>query len=182
MVRGNSVAGGGISHVTAHYMGMLATLINGLAVGDIFNETGVPAVVLTTLEVNQAADQFTQRRALHHMRKGRVVILAGGLGRPFVTTDTGAVSLALELDCDAVCKVTKVDGVYDKDPIKNIGATKLATVSFQQAVENPAMRMMDKAALGLAMENKKPIVVCDLASKDNIKRLVLGEPVGTLIS
>jgi len=134
MVRGNQVAGGGITHVTAHYMGMLATLINGLAVGDIFNDCGMTAIVLTTLEVNAAADLFTQRRALHHMRKGRVVILAGGLGRPFVTTDTGAVSLALELDCDAVCKITKVDGVYNKDPAKHANAVRLEAVTFQQAV------------------------------------------------
>jgi uridylate kinase len=182
MVRGNQVAGGGITHVTAHYMGMLATLINGLAVGDIFNSNSLPAVVLTTLEVNAAADQFTQRRALHHMNKGRVVVLAGGLGRPFVTTDTGAVSLALELDCDLVCKITKVDGVYSKDPAKHADAIRLQKVSFQQAVEDPELRMMDKAALGLAMENNKPIVICDLETTGNLRRLVLGETVGTRIS
>ena len=98
------------------------------------------------------------------------------------TTDTGAVALALELDCDAVCKVTKVDGVYDKDPVKHNGATRLPKVTFQQAVEDPNLRIMDKAALGMAMENKQKIVVCDLASQDNIRRLVLGEDVGTVIS
>jgi uridylate kinase len=182
LVRGKQVAGGGIKLVTAHYMGMLSTLVNALAVGDIFNANGLPAVVLTNLEVNLAADLFTQRRARHHMQKGRVVVVGGGLGRPFVTTDTGAVSLALELDCDVVCKITKVDGVYSKDPAKFDNAIKLQNVTFQEAVEQPELRMMDKAALGLAMENNKPIVVCDLATPDNLKRLALGERVGTLIS
>lgn len=182
LVRGNQVAGDGISHVTAHYMGMLSTLVNALAVGDVFNADGLAAVVLTNLEVNLAADLFTQRRAIHHMRKGRVVVLGGGLGRPFVTTDTGAVSLALELDCDVVCKITKVDGVYNKDPAKFDDAKKLDHVSFQEAVENPDLRMMDKAALGLAMENNKKIVVCDLETPGNLARLVAGEKIGTLIS
>lgn len=182
LVRGNQVAGDGISNVTAHYMGMLSTLVNALAVGDVFNADGLSAVVLTNLEANLAADLFTQRRARHHMHKGRVVVLGGGLGRPFVTTDTGAVSLALELDCDVVCKITKVDGVYDKDPVKFADAVKLDKVSFQEAVEKPELRMMDKAALGLAMENNKKIVVCDLATPGNLARLVAGETVGTLIS
>jgi uridylate kinase len=182
LIRGNQVAGDGISHVTAHYMGMLSTLVNALAVGDVFNADGLSAVVLTNLEVNLAADLFTQRRAIHHMHEGRVVVLGGGLGRPFVTTDTGAVSLALELDCDVVCKITKVDGVYSKDPAKFNDAVKLDAVSFQEAVEKPELRMMDKAALGLAMENNKKIVVCDLETPGNLKRLVLGETIGTLIS
>ncbi|MGD8374412.1 MAG: UMP kinase [Candidatus Woesebacteria bacterium] len=182
LVRGNDVAGGGIGHVTAHYMGMLSTLINALAVGDEFNASDLPAVVLTNLEVNLAADLFTQRRAWHHMQKGRVVVLGGGLGRPFVTTDTGAVSLALELGCDVVCKVTKVDGVYDKDPVKFADAVKIDQLDFGKAVSDPEIRVMDKAAMGLAMENHQKIVVCDLKTPDNLKRLVLGEQVGTLIS
>lgn len=181
-VRGNEVKGNGIADVTAHFMGMLATIINAVAVGDVFNANSVPTAVMTTVEADQVADLYTQRRALHHLRKGRVVIIGGGLGRPFVTTDTGAISLALELDCDVVCKVTKVDGVYSKDPAKHTDAERLQAVSFQEAVENPELKVMDKAALGLALENNKPIIVCDLNSPDNIRKLVLGEPVGTTIS
>jgi uridylate kinase len=181
-VRGNEVAGGDLTNVTSHYMGMLSTMINAIALGDIFNANSVPAAVLSTVAADYIVDLYTQRRAVHHLSKGRVVILGGGLGRPFVTTDTGAVALALELDCDAVVKVTKVDGVYDKDPAKHNGATRLHKVTFQQAVEDPNLRVMDKAALGMAMENEQKIVVCDLASQDNIRRLVLGEDIGTVIS
>lgn len=180
-VRGAQTAGSGIARVTADFMGMLSTLINAVAVSDVFNANSVPTAVLTNIYTDQVADQYTQRRALHHLRKGRVVVIGGGIGRPYLTTDTAAVSLALELDCDIVCKITKVDGVYSKDPAKFTDAKRLPKVSFQEAVENPDLKVMDKAALGLAMENNKPIVVCDLASEDNIRRLVLGEDVGTRI-
>lgn len=181
-VRGNQVAGGGIADVTAHNMGMLATVINAIAVRDIFNANSVPAVALTTLEVNQVADLYTYRRAIHQLSKGRVVILGGGVGRPFLTTDTATVNLGIELGCDAICKVTKVDGVYTKDPAAFADAKRLDAITFAQALEDPAIKVMDKAAIGLAMENNQPIVVCDLATPGNVKRLVLGESVGTLIS
>jgi len=180
--RGAQIAGHGIGRVNADYMGMLATLMNGLAVTDIFNDCGLPAHLLTSLEINQVADQFTQRRAVHHLEKGRVVVIGCGTGRPYLTTDTAAVNLALELDCDAVCKVTKVDGVYDKDPAKHSDAKKFDTLSFQQAVENPQISVMDKAALGLAMEQKKPVIIFDLHKEDNIRRVASGEQIGTLIS
>lgn len=180
-VRGAQTAGSGITRVTADFMGMMSTLVNAVAVSDVFNANSVPTAVLTNIYADQVADQYTQRRALHHLRKGRVVVIGGGIGRPYLTTDTAAVSLALELDCDIVCKITKVDGVYSKDPVKFPDATRLHTVSFQEAVENPHLKVMDKAALGLAMENHKPIVVCDLDTPDNIKRLVEGQQVGTVI-
>lgn len=180
-VRGAQTAGSGITRVTADFMGMTGTLINAVAVSDVFNANNVPTAVLTNIYADQVADQYTQRRALHHLRKGRVVVIGGGIGRPYLTTDTAAVSLALELDCDIVCKITKVDGVYSKDPAKFTDAKRLQKVSFQEAVENPDLKVMDKAALGLAMENNKPIVVCDLESPDNIRRLVQGEDVGTRI-
>lgn len=180
-VRGAQTAGSGIARVTADSMGMMSTLINAVAVSDVFNANSVPTAVLTNIYADQVADQYTQRRALHHLRKGRVVVIGGGIGRPYLTTDTAAVSLALELDCDIVCKITKVDGVYSKDPAKFNDAKRLQKVSFQEAVENPDLKVMDKAALGLAMENNKPIVVCDLQSEDNIRRLVLGEDIGTRI-
>lgn len=182
MVRGARVAGDGLSRVTADYMGMLATMINALALGDIFNAHGLPTRVLTAVKADQVADFYTQRRAISHLQKGRVVVLAGGTARPYLTTDTAAVNLALELDCDAVCKVTKVDGVYNKDPEKHDDAERFSHISFQKALEDPAIRVMDKAALGLAMECNKAVVVCDLETPGNIKRLVLGEKVGTLMN
>lgn len=180
-VRGAQVAGSGITRVTADFMGMLATLTNAIAVSDVFNANSVPTAILTNIHADQVADQYTQRRALHHLRKGRVVVVGGGIGRPYLTSDTAAVSLALELDCDVVCKITKVDGVYTKDPAKFSDAQRLESVSFQEAVENPHLKIMDKAALGLAMENGQPIIVCDLKSADNVRRLVLGDPIGTRI-
>ena len=181
-VRGAEITGSGVQRVTADYMGMLATIMNATALADIFASQSVPAVVLTTVVTDQVADSFTQRRALHHLRKGRVVIVGGGLGRPYLTTDTVAVNLALELDCEVVCKLSKVDGVYDKDPEQTDGATRYDRISFQEAVQNPDIMVMDKAALGMAMEHNKPIIVCALHQPDNIKKLVAGKAVGTLIS
>lgn len=182
IVRGAQQAGATLSRVTADFMGMLATMINALALGDMFNATGLPTRVLTSVQADQVADFYTQRRAISHLQKGRVVVLGGGTARPYLTTDTAAVNLALELACDLVCKITKVDGVYDKDPMKYEGAHKFDHLSFQHALEDPAIRVMDKAALGLAAECNKPIIVCDLDTPGNIKRLVLGETIGTLIS
>jgi uridylate kinase len=181
-VRGAQIAGSGIQRVTADYMGMMATLMNATALADIFASQSVPASVLTTVVADQVADAFTQRRALHHLRKGRVVIVGGGLGRPYVTTDTVAVNMALELDCEIVCKLSKVEGVYDKDPMQHQDAKRYEHLSFQEAVQNGHIKVMDKAALGMAMEHQKPIVVCDLHHPDNIKKLAMGEAVGTLIS
>lgn len=181
-VRGAQIAGHGISRVNADYMGMLATLINGLSVTDIFNDNGLPARLLTNLEINQVADQFTQRRAISHLEKGRIVVIGCGTGRPYLTTDTAAVNLALELECDVVCKVTKVDGVYDKDPAKHEDAVRYETLSFQEAVENPHIKVMDKAALGLALEQNKPVIIFDLHKEDNIRRVAMGDAIGTLIS
>ncbi len=172
----------GIQKVTADNMGMLSTMINALALGDIFATQSVPAHVLSTVFADQVVDGFTQRRALHHLRKRRVVIVGGGLGRPYVTTDTGAVSLALELDCDVVCKLTKVDGVYNKDPHKHDDAERHGSLTFDEVIKNLEIKVMDRAALAMAMDHKKPIVVCDLHQPDNLKKLVLGQPVGTMVS
>ncbi|HSE61159.1 MAG TPA: uridylate kinase [Candidatus Saccharimonadales bacterium] len=180
-VRGAELTGGGVGRVTADYMGMLSGVMNATAVADVLNTNSVPANALATIKVDQVADYYTQRRALHHLRKGRVVVVGGGIARPFVTHDTVAISLALELDCDVVCKITKVDGVYSKDPNKHDDAEKLHRMTLQEALENPHVKVMDKAALGLAVDNHKSIVVCELA-EGNIRRLVAGEKVGTLIS
>jgi uridylate kinase len=180
--RGAQLAGHGIGRVTADHIGMLATLMNALALADVFNHTGVSARALTNIKTDQAADQFTHRRALHHLEKGRVVIVAGGLGRPYLTTDTAAVSLALELDCDAILKATKVDGVYDKDPEKHEDAVKLGGVTYHEALSNGKIKVMDKAAIGLAMEHDQTVIIFDLLTEGNIDKAVQGEPVGTKVS
>lgn len=180
-VRGSQLSGAGLGRVTADFMGMLAGVMNATAVGDVFNNSSVPAVVLTTIMVDQVADYYTQRRALHHLRKRRVVVVGGGIARPYFTHDTVAVSLALELDCDIVCKITKVDGVYTKDPVKFDDAKRFDNLTFGEALADENIKVMDKAAIGLAMENNKPIVVCDLATPGNLRRLIEGERVGTLV-
>lgn len=179
--RGAQLAGHGIGRVTADNIGMLATMMNGLALADVFNAANVSARALTNIKADQVADQFTHRRAISDLKKGHVVITVGGIGRPYLTTDTAALSLALELGCDVVLKATKVDGVYDKDPAKFSDAVKVGKMSFQQAVEDVAIKVMDKAALGLAMEHKLPIIVFDAMQSGNILKASQGEAVGTKI-
>ena len=180
--RGAQLANESIQRITADNMGMLATMLNALALADVFNGEGLPTRALSNVTIDQFIDQFTHRRATNHLRKGRVVIVAGGTGRPFLTTDTAALNLALELDCDVVIKTTKVDGVYDKDPVQFPDAVKLDGISYGEALANPDIKVMDKAALGLAMEQKIPVLICDLLTEGNIARAVSGETVGTLVS
>jgi uridylate kinase len=182
IVRGAEIAGHGIRRVTADHMGMLATMINALALTDIFESQGIPTRCLSSIFAEQVAEPFIHRLADKHLEKGRVVIAAGGIGRPYLTTDTAAVSLALEMDCKVVLKATKVDGVYDKDPAKFPDAVKLDTVSFQQAVSDNGIKVMDKAAMGLAMEHELPIVVFDAMQEDNIVKAAAGQTAGTTIS
>lgn len=182
IVRGAQIAGHGIHRVTADHMGMLGTMINALALTDVFENEGVKTRCLSNIFSDQVAEKFIHRLANKHFQKGRVVILAGGTGRPYVTTDTAAVNLALELDCDIVLKATKVDGVYDKDPAKNPDAKKFDSLTFQQAVENPSIKVMDKAALALAMEHEIPILIFDALKQGNIEAAIKGETVGTKIS
>jgi uridylate kinase len=179
--RGAQLAGHGIQRVTADNIGMLATMMNGLALADICKAHDLPAVVVTNIKADQVADQFTHRRAESHLAKARVVIVAGGIGRPYLTTDTAAVSLALELDCQAVLKATKVDGVYDKDPAKHDDAKKVHRITHQEAVSDDAIRIMDKAALGLAMEHDLPIIVFNASEPDNILQAAQGASSGTRI-
>jgi len=179
--RGAQLAGHGIGRVTADNVGMLATIMNAVALADVFNNAGVTTRALTNIKVDQVADQFTHRRAISDLNKGRVVIAAGGIGRPYLTTDTGSLSLALELDCDVVFKATKADGVYDKDPEKFPDAVKLDSISFDEAVANGAIRVMDKAALGLAADYQLPVVVFNALAEGTIARAAAGDPVGTKI-
>ncbi len=180
--RGTQLEGGGVRRVTADNVGMLATVMNALVLADVFNESGLAARALTNIKADQVADQFTHRRALSHLEKGRVVIVAGGIGRPYLTTDTAAVSLALEMDCDVILKATKVDGVYDKDPAKFDDAQRFETLSLQQAVEQPDIKVMDKAAIALAADHSQSIIVLKLLEEDNIVRAINGEKIGTTIS
>lgn len=181
-VRGASVSGNGIKRVTGDHMGMLATMINALALTDIFESTGLKTRCLSSIFAVQVAEPFVHRLANKHMEKGRVVIVAGGSGRPYVTTDTAAVVLALELDCDVVLKATKVNGVYDRDPAKHDTATKFDALTYQEALGNNQIKVMDKAALGLAMEQKMPIIIFDTLQTDNLVNVIAGKAVGTKIS
>jgi uridylate kinase len=177
--RGAQLAGHGIGRVTADNIGMLATMMNAVALADIFNENEVSARALTNIKADQVADQFTHRRAISDLEKGHVVIVAGGIGRPYLTTDTAAVSLGLELECDVVLKATKVDGVYDKDPVKFPDAVKIDHMTFDEAVSNGAITVMDKAALGLAMEHRLNVIVFDALGDGNIAAVAAGKPIGT---
>jgi uridylate kinase len=181
-VRGAQIAGHGIQRVTADHMGMLATMINALALTDIFEDHGIKTRCLSNIFAEQVAEPFVHRLANKHLEKGRVVVVAGGSGRPYVTTDTAAVILGLELDCDVVLKATKVDGVYDRDPVQFTDAHKIEKLDFQKAVSDDGIRIMDKAALGMAMEHKLPIIVFDAMKDGNILKAAEGESAGTTIS
>lgn len=181
-VRGAQIAGHGIKRVTADHMGMLATMINALALTDIFEEQGVKTRCLSNIFAEQVAEPFVHRLANKHLEKGRVVIAAGGTGRPYLTTDTAAVVLALELDCQVVLKATKVDGVYDRDPAKHGNAVRYQKLSLQEAVENSEIKIMDKAAIGLAMEQGMSVVVFNPTAENAIADAVSGKDIGTTIS
>ena len=182
MVRGAQLAdAGGIKRVTADQMGMLSGLMNAMALTDIFEAAGLPTRCMSNIFATQVAESFSFRLAEKHLERGRIVIVAGGLGRPYFTHDTAAVSIALEMGCQLVLKATKVDGVYDKDPTKFKGAVRFDKLGFQEALESDAIKVMDKAALGLAMEQSMPILVFDALQDGNIVHAVQGEPVGTII-
>jgi uridylate kinase len=180
--RGAQLMGGGVQRVTADSIGMLATMMNALALADVLNNNGVSARALTNIKADQVADQFTHRRAVSHLEKGRVVIVAGGIGRPYLTTDTAAVSLALELDCNVILKATKVDGVYDSDPATNPSAVKFDQLTLRQAVEQPDIKVMDQAAIALAEDHSQSMVVFELLKEGNIATAVSGGIIGTKIS
>ena len=180
--RGAQLEGGGIKRVTADHIGMLGTMMNALALTDIFESHGVRTRCLSNIFAQQVAEPFVHRLAEKHLRKGRVVIVAGGIGRPYLTTDTAAVALALEMDCQIVMKATKVDGVYDKDPAKYDDAKKLDYITFEQAVTDDDIKIMDKAAVGLALEHKLPVIIFDAMKPGNILKAVGGKSAGTLIS
>lgn len=171
----------GLDRATADYMGMLATIFNALALQDALEKLGLTTRLQTAIEMKQIAEMFVRRKALRHLEKGRLVILGGGTGLPFITTDTTAAMRCLELGCAAIFKATKVDGVYDDDPLKNPQAKKLLTLSLDQAFKNDKIKIMDKSAIALCRDNGIQIVIFKLDQKGNFKKAVLGEKVGTTI-
>ncbi len=181
MVRGAEIAGEGIKRVTGDHMGMLSGLINSMAMTDIFEHHGISTRCLSNIFADQMAEAYSFRRAEKHLQRNRVVIIAGGIGRPYFTHDTAAVNLALELHCEVMLKATKFDGVYDKDPAVHKNANKFDSLDYQQAVENAAIKVMDKAALGLAMEQGMPVTIFDIMKPGNLLKVVNGNPVGTHI-
>jgi len=171
----------GMERATADYMGMLATVINALALQDALERGGLATRTQTAIEMREVAEPYIRRRAIRHMEKGRVVICAAGTGNPYFTTDTAAALRAMEVDADILLKATKVDGVYDKDPMIHPDAKRFEHLTYIDAL-NMGVKVMDSAALSLCMDNDLPIIVFKLAARNSIERVVCGEPIGTLIS
>ncbi len=178
--RGVAAAANGMDRVTADYTGMLATVMNALALQDALTKVGVESRVQTSIEMKEVAEPFILRKALRHFEKGRIVIFAAGTGNPFFTTDTTAALRAAEIRADILMKATKVDGVYDSDPILNPNAVKYQNVPHMDVIKNK-LKVMDSTALSLSMDNKLPIVVFSLMVEGNIKRVLEGENIGTCI-
>lgn len=170
----------GMDRARADYMGMLATLINALALQDALESKGLPCRVMSALEVIEVAEPYIRERAIKHLEKKRILILACGTGNPYFTTDTAAVLRALELRCEVLLKATKVDGVYDKDPLKYPDARKFDKLTFDEAL-NRKLKVMDATAFSLARDYKLPVLVFNLLIHGNIKKVILGEQVGTVI-
>jgi uridylate kinase len=178
--RGAIMAKRGLNQVTGDHMGMLATVINALAMQDALERKGLDTRVQTAVPMTAFAEPFIRRRAIRHLEKGRVVIFAAGTGHPFFSTDTAAVLRAIEIGADAILKATKVDGVYDSDPLQNPGAKPYASITYMEALKL-GLRVLDATALSLAMEYRLPATVFNLRTYGNILRVIQGEPVGTLI-
>ena len=179
--RGISAANRGMERSTADYMGMLATVMNSLALQSMLEEIGVPTRVQSAIVMNNVAEPFIRRRAVRHLEKGRVVIFAAGTGNPFFSTDTTAALRASEVGADVVLKATKVDGVYDKDPAKHSDAVRYETLTFQDALEQQ-LGVLDSTAFSLCQDNDMPLVVFDMTKEGNIHAALTGDPVGTLVT
>jgi uridylate kinase len=178
--RGKPHEAAGMERATADYMGMLATVINALALQDSLERIGVPSRVQTAIEMHQIAEPYIRRRAIRHLEKGRIVIFAAGTGNPYFTTDTTAALRAVEMGAQAILKATKVDGVYSADPKKDPTATRFAQVDYLRALQL-GLQIMDSTALTLCMDNDVPIIVFDMNVSGNIRRVVMGEDIGTLV-
>jgi uridylate kinase len=178
--RGYKASVKGMDRSTADYIGMLATVMNALALQADLEDKGIEARVQSALEVPKVAEEYARRRAIRHMDKGKVVIFAGGTGNPYFSTDTAATLRALEMNCDILLKATKVDGVYSDDPVKNKKAKLFKTITYNEVVRKK-LRVMDMPAITLAMDNELPILVFNLLKKDNILKAVSGQNIGTII-
>ena len=179
--RGLAASARGMDRATADYMGMLATVINGLALQDGLEQQNVNTRVVTAIEMRAVAEPFIRRRAIRHLEKGRVVIFAAGTGNPYFTTDTAAALRAMEIKADVILKGTKVDGIYSADPMVDTTATKFTRISYLQVLERQ-LRVMDATAISLCMDNNLPIVVFNLRQPGSIRQVVMGEQVGTTVS
>lgn len=181
IMRGKDLNGHGITPASADYMGMMATVMNGLYLQDALKARGIENRVMTAIAVNEIAEPFIRLKALKHLERGRVVILAAGTGNPFSTTDTAAALKARELECDVIIKATKVDGIYNADPKKDPNAVKFKTLSYDHALEN-RLEVMDLTAFTMCRDSNVPIVVCSIMESDNLMKVAKGDDVGTLVS
>jgi uridylate kinase len=179
--RGLAASARGMDRSTADYMGMLATVINALALQDALEKHDVPTRVLTAIEMRAVAEPFIRRRAIRHLEKGRVVVFAAGTGNPYFTTDTAAALRAMEVKAEVILKGTKVDGIYTADPVEHPDATRYEEISYLQVLQE-RLQVMDATAISLCMDNKLPIVVFNLRTPGNIRRVVMGEAVGTTVT
>jgi uridylate kinase len=179
--RGVAASARGMDRATADYMGMLATIINALALQDALEKQGVTTRVVTAIEMRSVAEPFIRRRAIRHLEKRRVVVFGGGTGNPYFSTDTAAALRAMEIKADVIMKATKVDGIYTADPMLHPAATRFDRISYLQVLEQ-GLKVMDATAISLCMDNGLPIVVFNLRTPGNIKRAIIGEPVGSLVT
>ncbi len=178
--RGVAAAAKHMDRVAADHMGMLATVINALALQDALEKAGIPTRVMTAIEMHEVAEPYIRRRAIRHLEKGRIVIFAAGTSNPYFSTDTAATLRALEIHAEVIAKATRVDGVYDKDPMRFEDAVKYPEVSYLEVLSK-ALGVMDASAVAMCRDNQLPILVFNLTTYGNIMRMVMGEPVGTLI-
>ena len=178
--RGLAASERGFDRVSADHMGMLATVINAIALQDALENADIHTRVLSAIEMRQIAESFIKRRAVRHLEKGRVVIFAAGTGNPYFSTDTTAALRAMEIKAEIIMKATKVDGIYDADPVKSLDAKKIARISYIDVIKRK-LRVMDTTAISLCMDNELPIVVFNIRDRGNIKRVILGEQIGSLV-
>jgi uridylate kinase len=179
--RGVAASARGMDRATADYMGMLATIINALALQDALEQQGVVTRVVTAIEMRAVAEPFIRRRAIRHLEKRRVVVFGGGTGNPYFSTDTAAALRAMEIKAEVILKATKVDGIYDADPMLHPSATRYDSISYLQVLEQ-GLKVMDATAISLCMDNRLPIIVFNLRTTGNIRRAIAGEPVGSLVT
>src|SRR5437016_2881346 len=181
LFRGLAASAKGMDRSTADYMGMLATIINALALQDALEHSGVPTRVVTAIEMRAVAEPFIRRRAIRHLEKGRVVVFGAGTGNPYFSTDTAAALRAMEIKADVILKGTKVDGIYDADPMLQPSASRFDRISYLEVLDK-GLKVMDATAISLCMDNRLPIVVFNLKTPGNIKRAIAGAPIGALVT